>query len=167
MISDSWRQTAIPSRIRHLIPQTKSARYITGIVSLAVAASAGAFIWPRPSTPPPLRPKANNMSVATPFQVSLSGYLSLTEQHPPSFPPSRFIPFFFFSRYFRPPISTPRPNRRAPPLPNRRRALTLETDGVCRAHDLRRVRQGHFGGVAPAPGHHQGRGEPEGSAGGH
>lgn len=161
MIPESWRRTKIPSRIRHFIPQTKSARYITGIASLTLAASAGAFIWhhqPRPSTPPPLRPKANNMSVATPFQVSQSVYLSLME-HSNTLPlsPSRFIPFSFFLPIFSPPYITPPPKPPSPPsLPNRRRALTLETDGVCRAHDLRRVRQGHFGGVAPAPGHHQG-----------
>lgn len=173
MIPNSWRQTGRPSRIRHLIPQTKSTRYIIGIISLTLAASAGTFIWhhqPRPSTPPPPRPKANNMSVATPFQVSQSVSLSLTGHsntlppfHPPASPHS-----FFLLTIFVPPYTTPRSNRQAPPLlPNRRRALTLETDGVCRAHDLRRVRQGHFGGVAPAPGHHQGRGESPGPAGGH
>jgi len=44
---------------------------------------------------------------------------------------------------------------------------TFETDAVCRAHDLRRLRQGHLGRPAQASGDHQGRGQSSGPAGLH
>lgn len=163
-------------------------RYLVGISSFALVGVGAYYTWHRQrqrfTTTSPHSPK---MAAVAPFQVSFALISSLLAESSNAWGSS---PVAFCTKLeatrklpipFLPAISHQTQHdvgvgmgmgvggrgvgmvdgtRREEKKPGLMLIPRLGTDAVCRAHDLRRVRQGHLGRAAQAPGDYQGRGKP-------